>query len=319
LFNNTSSYQVIQINENLKRYVDLTSGEIFDVPADRERGWQSEKRKGLSIAHTERKSKVISPDDIPKVKIWSKGSLIKVRRQGPFDAIGGGPKTEIKGLSRKARINMFQHICMVERDTEFVLVTLTYPGKSFEEDPRVWKEQLNKFAKRLQYAYPKVSGFWRLELKRRKSGEMVGKVAPHYHLLIYGVDYFELLKYVPGAWWEVVGSKDNDHLVAGTRIERPRSPEGAKWYVAKYVSKEDNEQELYQEIQKIGHVGRMWGMINEKNIPWADCKEIHTSDKQVVQFMRYIRRKTHKKAIPSSPGSSLVTVDPEQWERIIEK
>jgi len=68
-------------------------------------------------------------------------------------------------------------------------------------------------------------------------------------------------------WYNIVGSDDQAHLFAGTRVERIRKPDGAIRYAAKYCSKKS------QKVVPPGYknVGRFWGCSRGiKPLPYCD-------------------------------------------------
>jgi hypothetical protein len=70
-------------------------------------------------------------------------------------------------------------------------VTLTLPDDVYypvvSEFAVRAKRWLDAFFKRLSRACPTAAGFWRIEWQDRKSGEHVGKLFPHFHLLLWGL------------------------------------------------------------------------------------------------------------------------------------
>jgi len=70
-------------------------------------------------------------------------------------------------------------------------VTATLPDDVFDDNvasfaktAKVW---MDSFTKRLQRVAPAACGFWRIEWQARKSGAHVGKLVPHFHLLVWGL------------------------------------------------------------------------------------------------------------------------------------
>jgi hypothetical protein len=55
---------------------------------------------------------------------------------------------------------------------------------SFAKKAKVW---MDSFLKRLKRVCPSACGFWRIEWKARLTGKHVGKLFPHFHLLIWGL------------------------------------------------------------------------------------------------------------------------------------
>jgi hypothetical protein len=65
-----------------------------------------------------------------------------------------------------------------------VFVTLTYPD-DFPVTPERWRRDLAALWRRIRRQWPETAAIWKKEFKRRKSGVNVGKVAPHYHMLLW--------------------------------------------------------------------------------------------------------------------------------------
>ena len=162
----------------------------------------------------------------------------------------GGRRGEIKGFSSASRRRLINFLFSLEHPPE-VMVTLTYPEK-WEADYHKWKRDLDVFFKRVARKFPEYWFVWKLEFQKRG--------APHFHLLGSfgkGVVVNQALKeWVSRAWYEVVNSGDEKHLLAGTNVEVLDSNKKVRAYVCKYVSKEDvPKAEDGKEIK----VGRWWG------------------------------------------------------------
>ncbi|MEI6297692.1 MAG: hypothetical protein WCO84_08730, partial [bacterium] len=103
----------------------------------------------------------------------------------------------VQKFSHRSRSRLFQSLRKLELKALPHFVTLTYPDH-YPTDERVWKRDLDVFLKRIRRKFSKASGFWKMELKERQSGEQAGTVAPHFHLLIWGL---------PAAWSEEGGKQ----------------------------------------------------------------------------------------------------------------
>lgn len=161
-----------------------------------------------------------------------------------------------------------------------LFVTLTYPA-TYALDAQVWKRHKAAFERRLERKHPEAGWFWRLEYQKRG--------APHYHLLVYGVDWIDR-HWLAKAWFGVVDSGDLRHLGAGTSISRVTAEEGVKRYVGKYVAKLPALAELPEGLDW-EHVGRWWGIRHPENIPWADALRVELGEREAVHFLRFLRRK----------------------------
>jgi len=161
-----------------------------------------------------------------------------------------------------------------------IFVTLTYP-REFPTDGKNVKDHLRYLCARLQRAagYPDGwSAFWFLEFQDRG--------APHYHLfLTHEIGFRELAR----AWYEVVGSGDEKHLVAGTRIEWCHSGRyGMCRYASEYASK--MSQKTIPENYK--NCGRFWGVIGLRKCQSATLfvRSEHIQSKEFVTFRAELKK-----------------------------
>jgi hypothetical protein len=119
------------------------------------------------------------------------------------------------------------------------------------------KKDLHVFRKRFERAWGAFGMFWKIEPQKRG--------APHFHLLVRFVGQIELKAlriWMSENWYEVVGSGDVKHLLAGTRVEQVNSWNGVMVYAAKYMGKE-----CYAEAGGWNLPGRWWGVWNEDKWP----------------------------------------------------
>jgi hypothetical protein len=155
-------------------------------------------------------------------------------------------------------------------------VTLTY----HERWPAEYAERqahLDALIKRLERLYGEFATIWRVEFKRRKSGEHEGEIAPHFHLLVF-VDPYAVVGYsdhrkaqrraaelrmrnnVAWSWNEIVDPGNSKHLETSTSVEDPRTWNGVKKYMAEYLAKPEK-----LTGDQIG--GRMWGVRRRNLLP----------------------------------------------------
>jgi hypothetical protein len=83
---------------------------------------------------------------------------------------------------------MLELLAKVEQNAVPLAFTLTYPDNFplYRED---YKGHLEAFCDRMQRRWPGAAVIWKLEFKERQSGMNKGKIAPHYHLLVFGVPW----------------------------------------------------------------------------------------------------------------------------------
>ena len=196
---------------------------------------------------------------------------------------GGGLRGKVHGLSKNARRRALKTLCRVRGHGTGVFVTLTYP----DEARACWdanKAHLDTFLKRLKRRFPDVGFFWRIEYKRRKSGAHTGEIAPHFHLLLFGLDTElpQFRKWLSLNWYQVVNSGTMKHLAAGTEAKPIRSRKHAMYYVSKYVAKSDEEA-----IEGL-ETGRMWGYGG--NLILASSSTLVLSRSEYVALRRLVKK-----------------------------
>ena len=127
--------------------------------------------------------------------LWKGAGLLQLSAP----SITGRPSSSKRGIvqkfSHRSRSRLFQSLRKLKLSALPHFVTLTYPD-NYPTDERIWKHDLDVFLKRVRRKFPKASGFWKMELKERQRGEQAGTVAPHFHLLVWGL---------PAAWSEEGG------------------------------------------------------------------------------------------------------------------
>lgn len=212
----------------------------------------------------------------------------------------GAKRGGVGGFSRKSRTRLMRTLAAVRRDKLPAFVTLTFPA-SYPTAQRA-KRDLDTFIKRLVRRFPDVAGVWKLEPQRRG--------APHFHLLIWGTSYPELLAFVPDAWYQVVGSSDPNHLKwhkgeLGNKpcVQQVESQRGVFWYASKYMSK--------QVGQTFSSWGRWWGVFHRGKLPLGQVVNVEVTEQKAVEFIRYMRRFGH---IRSRNYRTLTIIcNPDMW------
>lgn len=153
------------------------------MPGTRASGCLAWQRPGLSKSH-------ISPSHkLASVEFFKGASFLSVRLETDAPLQSKPPKRgEVNEFSAASRRRMLDLLAKIEVSQVPLFVTLTYPD-SFPLYSEEFKRHLEMFCARLQRRWPQAAVIWKLEFKERKSGESKGKVAPHYHLFVYGVPW----------------------------------------------------------------------------------------------------------------------------------
>lgn len=133
----------------------------------------------------------LSKDHIPSRPVatlvtYRGGSLLKLRLQTPRLHEPPPKRGEVSAFTEPSRRRFLHLLASLRREAEPVFVTLTYPD-SFPTYSADYKRHLELFSQRLRRRWPEMALIWKLEFQTRKSGENQGKIAPHYHLILYGV------------------------------------------------------------------------------------------------------------------------------------
>jgi hypothetical protein len=252
----------------------------------------------------------LSPHISPHVEYRTGARVLKAHRGGAKDKLfGGGQRGEIKGFSDESRRRLMLTIQSIRTDAELPLfITLTYP-QSFP-DARSSKVHLDTFCKRVKRAFPNVGLIWKLEPQQR--------LAPHYHMMLWGWNVGDNQNWVPQAWYEIAGGGDPKHLhwhmgALGNQhcVQQVRTWNGVTSYASKYLGK------TFQ-VEGWEGVGRYWGVINRDNIPFGELVQQEVTREKAIEIMRCQRRFAHRKG--SGKKSSTIFCDADQWiEKLLDK
>lgn len=223
---------------------------------------------------------------------------------------GGGIRGTIQGFSRASRKRMIEFMAKARIRGQMLFATFTYPDAFPVGDVDQWNAHFEALRRRIERQFPDYAIVWRKELKPRLSGENMGKVAPHYHMIIdtgisnepdirvdhvlsYGRTYpkttsaasrsFE--QWSLQAWSEIVGSYDPLHAQHGCFVVACRNRRHAYKYISKYVAKEESDN---------FEVGRRWGKIGNWNT--APSHVVILTKVEVIQLKRLIRKWMKSKA-----------------------
>lgn len=210
------------------------------------------------------------------------GSLVVVKPERPVPgSVVGGARGLVRSFSSASRRRLMRMVASMERSNRPLFVTLTYPDK-FSVDRARWKRDLDVFGKRFRRQFDRAGFVWRIEFKERKTGQSKGVVAPHFHLLVWGVSVLEFREWADVAWYGVVASGDEKHLRAGVSSERIKSFNGTLRYVSKYIAKLDNV--------PLDWSGRVWGVVGREKLPWVPVVVIPLSSAVATRAVRLGRK-----------------------------
>lgn len=285
----------------------------------------------LTTFHIDRKVDEVNHFKPPNVcvpdsgsfQVWVDGGLVEVKGARKFvrTKASTSVRGRVGGFSSGARRRLMRFMAKLRTDVLPVFCTLTYPA-DFPVDSRQWKYDLRKFAERFSYHFPQGSFIWRLEPQKR--------LAPHFHLLLYGVEFNqELVLWMREAWYRVVASGDPKHLEWGVDVQRVRSQRGVRFYVGKYIAKKQVEPDLVaSEISQApfsyvdwAQVGRWWGIRGGSNLPFSSSVGASGLDgkdtQRVIRIMRGFLRSKSFRISGVLKSVTMFTDAPLQWLDVI--
>lgn len=229
-----------------------------------------------------------------EVEIYA--DLIKVRRQAapPGQERIAKPLSKrgvISSFSRKSRKRMIEQLAMLRRVENGFFVTPTYPDDVQHTGDKA-KRDLDALTKRLQRRFPSCGGIWRIEIKPRQSGAFIGQLAPHFHIMLFGVPMHEVLfrRWFQRAWSQIVYETDAPPRLVRTRADAIKSRKHAARYCSKYAAKAEEIPDD-EKIYEIHNWGRRWGVFGA--LDFACQMQLTISGAQLVKLRRQAARWLH--------------------------
>jgi len=169
-----------------------------------------------------------------------------------------------------------------------VFITLTYPDHVRRLEYKERSVDRAKFWRYVEsYLGRNVPAFWRIEWEERKSGAYTGKLAPHFHLMAFGVPFLPWQD-VREWWRKSIGAGDGP---LSTEVKRIKGVDAVSRYVSKYVSK-------YRSLDISTYhnsgikFGRHWGVLRPEMVPYAPVVlERLMTTKEIDRVQRYAQSK----------------------------
>ena len=144
-----------------------------------------------------------------------------------------------------ARRRMLQMMAKVEQSAVPFFVTLTYPDE-FPLYRQDYKAHLEAFCDRMERRWPGMAAIWKLEFKERESGKNKGRIAPHYHLFVYGVPWAFDYKSESGANFRLRCERCGDEQSGTFEVEAEDGGYRTQWQGAVFDWEKEAGQERYQ-------------------------------------------------------------------------
>lgn len=198
--------------------------------------------------------------DVAELRSTSPDQKRDIRKTSP------GTRKEITSFTRKSRNNMLLQLAKARNTDRGLFISLTYPDTvafmpSF--DRTTIKRDIATLRKRIERKFPNAWALWRLEFQRRKSGRFEGELAPHFHLLLFGVldDLAELRRWLRAAWYEIAHAGDEHQGRAAIQIDTMKNRRHAVTYAAKYAAKINSDDDNLSDWIGGKLPGRWWSIF----------------------------------------------------------
>lgn len=190
------------------------------------------------------------------------------------------PRGCVVSFSRASRRRLLWLIAQVSEShlASSLFLTLTYPAS--DRTSARPKRDLDVFMKRIARRFPQTFAIWKMEYTKRD--------VPHFHILLFGVDYWNH-RDLAHTWADVVRSSHPDHERAGTQVTRVESAAHAGRYVSKYVGKVGSLPPW--------HIGRCWGragqiasFLSPKRYFRLTIEQLHAARRMLDQLRLSLKR-----------------------------
>ncbi len=170
-----------------------------------------------------------------RVQVFAQGRILKVKvpHTAPTKPVVG-IRGEIQEFSPQSRKRMLDKLARIDfENAGFVcFLTLTYPDRNGPPSHKETERDRRTFFKRMARRFPESSAIWRREHEARKTGEFRGEEFPHYHMMFFGLPFFEH-EALNEIWREVIGYEG----YVRTEIKGLENWKQAMYYLSKYMAK----------------------------------------------------------------------------------
>lgn len=207
---------------------------------------------------------------------------------------------DIREFTDAARLRMTKRLVVIDyaKTRISVCVDLTYPDELIPRDKMERKNDLKQLLAWIERRLgEQVCGVWRTEWKARKTGKLKGHVAPHTHIILFGVYYIDWRE-LRREWQRIL----NHYGYIRTSVKRAGSVQKTCKYIGKYIRKRTDCSLVYAPYWHTVD-GKHYGWVRPKRIP--KCAVTWYSD-PTAEEVEYLLR-AHYEACPKSdtrPGES---------------
>ncbi len=161
-----------------------------------------------------------------------------------------------------------------------LFITLTFPDAIVKNDCVSLTKWRAEFFRRMEkWAGKQVAAIWRLEWQVRKSGERCGQLMPHFHLIVFGVDYVHYS--AVNEWWGKTLKYDG---YLRTEVQGMTNERQLGYYVSKYAAKVSSSLVISTYLQI--PPGRKWGVVRKNLLPFFELKTMRVCLDEVTNMAK---------------------------------
>lgn len=222
--------------------------------------------------------------EIPRWMLCIQGKRMKVSRQR-FRGVPVKPPTrgQITGFSKRARGRMLRKVASIDWDNvrQGHFITYTYPDAralSGRIERNKAKSSIHRDVEREMGR--RVAALYRVEWKPRLTGQLIGQLAPHLHVLYFGIEYIDY-EYLRRRWAGAIGF-DGYANIDGKKLD---AGDMAAVYMAKYCAKEESPIRLDNEPYENKEVGKAYGWRRQELVPYHPMEVLSLSEDEYDLLM----------------------------------
>lgn len=223
-------------------------------------------------------------NDIKTYRLEMCGKRITLAKTGYKRCTSNYPvRGVVTEFSRRARARRLRRIAEInwQEASPGLFVTVTYPDAVADhtmEERKVHRYLLNRSI--CQYVGRQLGMIWRVEWLSRKSGEVIGQLRPHMHLLYMKTPIIGTT-WLRRRWMEILRTKTYTQV----DVKPLKVADMVACYVSKYCSKEANATYL-DNVPKRNRSGRHAGELRRRLIPSHEKHVIHAVNDAIVRFLK---------------------------------
>jgi hypothetical protein len=213
-------------------------------------------------------------------QLRSSGRVLEQRiRYGAGPPPVGGRRGEIVPWSRQSRRRLrytMNRVMWERHGAAWVVVTLTLPGSDVDlcMDGVQVKRWLRSWLKRWHRRFGWCPSAWKLEFQGRGAAHFAVLLPVAVAIQKIASELASLRAWVARSWFEVVGSKSERHLHAGTQTALIRNLRAMSSYmVGEFVKGRKSKEYQHVVPGRYRNVGRWWFVSPKLCEPWSEWEQ----------------------------------------------